>query len=58
MAGFPPKKASKARGTGVGKSPKDTPAVSTGKGGLARSIRLKNQGIVESPGVEKNVNKF
>jgi len=50
MSSFPPKSASS--------TPKtipvvETPAFSTGSGGLKKSIAVKNAGIHPSPGIEK-----
>jgi len=32
--------------------------ISTGKGGIKASLKIKNASIVNAPGVEKNVNLF
>lgn len=56
MAGFPPKKAAKGRGKAVGKAQPDYSTTTTGSGGIAASLRKKNAGTKDSPGVEKNVN--
>lgn len=55
MAGFPPKKASKKP---KGKSPGDYSTTTTGKGGIAASLRVKNAGTKDAPGVEKTVNNL
>lgn len=36
----------------------ETPAVSTGNGGIPASLKIKAAGSKSAPGVEKNVNAF
>jgi len=36
----------------------ETPAVSTGKGGIPNSLKIKAAGTKDAPGVDKTVNKF
>jgi hypothetical protein len=50
MATFPPKNASK---TVPNVKVTETPAVSTGKGGLPASLKIKAAGLKPTPGVEK-----
>lgn len=54
MAGFPPKKANVKPNI----PSYDCPPVSTGNGGLAKSLKLKNAGTKNAPGNEKTVNLF
>jgi hypothetical protein len=36
----------------------ESPAVSTGKGGIPASLKVKAAGTKDAPGVDKTVNKF
>lgn len=54
MATFPPKGAKK----NVIVVKPDTPAVSTGGGGIPASLKVKAAGTKDAPGLEKNVNAF
>ena len=56
MSGFPPAKASRKAPVQPEEAVKNP--VSTGKGGLTASIKVKNAGTTPSAGVEKNVNAF
>jgi hypothetical protein len=54
MATFPP-----AKGTKKASIPSyDCPPVSTGKGGIPASLKVKAAGSKDAPGVEKKVNLF
>jgi len=53
-SGFPP-----ARKQGVPNLPNyDCPPVSTGKGGIGYSLKLKARGTKDAPGIDKTVNGF
>ena len=54
MATFPPKGASKNAPVPT----TETPAVSTGKGGIPASLKIKAAGTKNAPGKEKTVNYF
>lgn len=54
MAGFPPKQGGNSKPLKV----VDTATVTTGKGGIPASLKIKAAGTKDAPGVEKNVNAF
>lgn len=60
MAGFPPAKGKKSVSPAQVNLPGNDTGnpVSTGKGGIPASLKIKKAGTKDTPGVDKTVNEF
>lgn len=52
MASFPPKSGGNSKSLKVA----ENATITTGNGGIPASLKIKNAGTVNAPGLEKNVN--